>query len=660
MTERTGDDQIDREIRGFLTWQAADVAGAPSSTEMATRIGDRAGGHWGWGERHDEVNVGVRTLPGSNVRWSTAVILMLVFGAVVTAAAFVGARLLETPSLPLSQLGHLAYVSDRDVFVADWDGQNPNRVADGGQGKSGCGSDGYWAEGRMWSPDGRYLAYRSPRDQVICDPSAVWTVFLSDPTGHVVASFPGDGWQVAWSPDSTRVATWLDFYPGTKIGIYGLDGERQAVLSVPQGKEPFGEPDPAWSPDGESLLLPLTDSVSPYDATTMNLVAAIWELPIDGSPARIVPADDPRSNWSFTPSPVGDRVAYIVDEPISYNGALVVAKADGSQARELFPTVPWSNSLIWSPTGDRIAFVNQPTLDNGEVIVSKRDLRIVDVASGAVATLVPAPADQWSILAFSPDGDRVLLHAGDGGLWSVNVDGSGLQQLVEGWSAGDWQSVPADRDPTATTPGVVTSPPAATPGPVGPPPVTPSPVAAASIGAVPGLAELIGPWRPTPVDLGSAMSAKADEACRTYPHFPPGEFELVLIDARGGGRLPSLYADGDANATCITSDIGPDGQVRAAVTSTGWGPLRGELDSTGYNGPDDDGYVHAMGRVGSSVESVVVDVPGIGRVTPTMRNGWYLAWWEGPPPGAELQAFTVTAFDASGQQIDQIVERPGQ
>ena len=43
MTDRMDDAQLDREVRSFLAWQAEDVAGAPSATEMATRISDRAG-----------------------------------------------------------------------------------------------------------------------------------------------------------------------------------------------------------------------------------------------------------------------------------------------------------------------------------------------------------------------------------------------------------------------------------------------------------------------------------------------------------------------------------------------------------------------------------------------------------------------------------------
>ena len=44
-------------------------------------------------------------------------------------------------------------------------------------------------------------------------------------------SFPGWGWHIAWSPDSTRLATWVE--PYESIGIYGIDGVRQALLTLP-------------------------------------------------------------------------------------------------------------------------------------------------------------------------------------------------------------------------------------------------------------------------------------------------------------------------------------------------------------------------------------------------------------------------------------------
>src|SRR5829696_9547830 len=99
------------------------------------------------------------------------------------------------PATPLpspARLGSLAYGVDGDIYVADWDGSNPVRIADGE----------YWGEGPIWSPDGRYLAYRHTN----CDgpEDACRHVVISDPQGNVIAEFPADGWDISWSPDSTR------------------------------------------------------------------------------------------------------------------------------------------------------------------------------------------------------------------------------------------------------------------------------------------------------------------------------------------------------------------------------------------------------------------------------------------------------------------------
>ena len=195
------------------------------------------------------------------------------------------------------------------------------------------------------------------------------TVNISDSAGHRVASFPGDGWAIAWSPDSTRVAAWVDFYGDAKLEIYGLDGVRQALLAMPPEWESSGDVDPVWSPDGASLLVP-----------------GGVEIPVDGSTPRQLPADDPRSQWMATYSPNGAEIAYISPD------GLGVAAADGSQARVLIPGAldglpsHGRKALVWSPTGDRIAFVSQATAeptDKGRAT----ELAVLDVASGSVVPL---------------------------------------------------------------------------------------------------------------------------------------------------------------------------------------------------------------------------------------------------------------------------------
>jgi Tol biopolymer transport system component len=292
----------------------------------------------------------------------------------------------------------LTYGFDGDIYVADGDGSNPVRIADG-RPPDDCGGPEYWAEGPIWSPDGMYLAYRHAH----CESGQNWSdVVISDLHGNVVASFPGEGWRIAWSPDSTRVAVWVDWEK--TIGIFSLHGERRALLTVRPGMLASGDYDPEWLPDGKSLIVP-------------NAV----EIPLDGGPAQQLP-------WQglTTFAPDGSHVA------INTRGSLVVADADGSDPQRVFGD--GAGQPIWSSAGDRIAFA----------AASGRELHVVDVATGTVTLVARAETDSefLSVVDFSPGGDDILFARVNNravSLWSVHTDGSDPRQLIDGVSMADWQ-----------------------------------------------------------------------------------------------------------------------------------------------------------------------------------------------------------------------------
>lgn len=318
--------------------------------------------------------------------------------------------------VPPAALGALAYPFQHDFYIADWNGANPRRIADGSSGTKDCPDD-YWAEGTIWSPNGRYLAFRHST----CRNGEIsHDVVISDPEGNLVASIPSDGWNINWSPDSTRVAVWVTL--GKTIGVYGLDGDRQELLSLPRGLMTTGDNDPMWSRDGDSLLVP-------------NGV----EIPLDGTTPRQLPKGDPRS-LDAVYSPDGSRIAYRDD-----SGSLFVAAADGSDAREAVSSGGWVEEPFWSPTGDRIAFAYSDGASD-----SSTEIRVLDLSTGNVTSLIgKGGSDHLSAIEFSPKGDRILFQriakgASDGmsSLWSIDADGSDASRLVTGaWIWGDWRSV---------------------------------------------------------------------------------------------------------------------------------------------------------------------------------------------------------------------------
>ena len=177
---------------------------------------------------------------------------------------------------------------------------------------------------------------------------------------------------------------------------------------MPRGWRPSGDYDPMWLPDGQSLLV-------------QDVV-----VPVDGSTPHNLPLAD-RRPAAGTYSPDGSRVAY------ADSGSLVVAEADGSKPR-VGDNVRGIVSLVWSPTGDRIAFTS-----NGN------QLRALDVATGTETLLAEAGrSDTLEAIDFSPEGDRIFFsrmkdgRIGVGSLWSFNAGGSDLRRLISGTAWGDW------------------------------------------------------------------------------------------------------------------------------------------------------------------------------------------------------------------------------
>jgi Tol biopolymer transport system component len=490
----TGHDDFDRTIAAWFEDDARSPLAAASLEEVleVTRRRSprrawltRPGSHWVGTAPSALPGLAARSAPRRVLGWPTVLVLIMVISALIGGALVVGARLRPSPPLPVlpspaavqpspaaiqpspaaiqpspsatpraasptGHLGRLAYALDGSIYVADWDGRNPVRIAKGvfdpgGAGPGGCGS--YWASGSMWSPDGRYLAFRSAWDSPCPGVERGNHAFISDETGKIVASFPGQGWRISWSPDSTRVASWVDVYK--TFGIYGLDGVQQALFTAPTGYAFSGDSDPRWSSDGTSLL-------RSAGAITPSGQSGLWAFPTDGGTPWRVPDTDPRVH-SPTYSRDGTRLAY-VEGP--FPGSLVIAEADGTSLRTLAGIEDVSPSgsrygifqdAVVSPSGDRVAFIwsqADPWASSPGPQQPPEELRVVDVASGAVTTLFTAgPGQHLGITAFSPEGDRILFTTSDAdysatSLRGIQSDGSGQRLLVAGTGVGSWQSLP--------------------------------------------------------------------------------------------------------------------------------------------------------------------------------------------------------------------------
>jgi dipeptidyl aminopeptidase/acylaminoacyl peptidase len=366
-------------------------------------------------------------------------------GVIVTlAAGFVLVRSLTSDGVPADQpvepapaalSGPLAYELDRQIYVAGVDGSNPVAIDDVVANDDECSGEVY-TDYPSWSPDGRYLAFRRSAE---CGNRTRRDVVIADLQGNVVGVFPAPrlGYEIEWSPDSTRVAVWDDdrWRQGTyTIGIYGIDGS-EAQLEMPPGWAPSLFSFPIWTSGGDSVIV------------------GELEVPLDGGTPREIPfhgtfMDRSGRAWqgALAYSPDGSQMAYGTPE------GLMVARADGSDPRVV--SDDGAHTAVWSPNGDLIAvasngdgagnLANPENYTGGISGQSPNRLRIVDVATGSTTLL--AEGAWFEVIGFSPEGDRVLYAEHRevatqpetylNSIWSIGIDGSDPRQIVVGTNSG--------------------------------------------------------------------------------------------------------------------------------------------------------------------------------------------------------------------------------
>jgi len=187
----------------------------------------------------------------------------------------------------------------------------------------------------VWSPDGTHLAFR---EQVDAQNNAA--VVLSDLSPNPVKIAAGPGSRIAWSPDGTRAA-YDENTPdsgsggGSRVVIVSADGAAQYTLGGADAAAPDWSPDgtrlvfasramradgsptvdiavarvdgiggvrrlfggdgltsadPAWSPDGQTII------ATRFSARTGD-DRGLWRVDADGTDARLVIAGGERAVW---------------------------------------------------------------------------------------------------------------------------------------------------------------------------------------------------------------------------------------------------------------------------------------------------------------------------------------------------------------------------
>ncbi len=284
-----------------------------------------------------------------------------------------------------------------------------------------------------WSPDGRYLAFLSSRD----DPREVDQVWLLNRSGgeaERVTDLPGGVSDYAWSPDGGRLALIAadaerdEVQPGQdsgrrvpepividryrfkydEVGYIGGERDHLYVFTLATRRADlitpgdYDEEAPVWSPDGHSIAF-LSRRRPEYDRTDN------WDVYV----VRAATGTQPRQLTTFT-------------------GA------------DMDPS--WgSRAPSWSPDGKHLVYIQggRPEL----LYYGRQKVAVVPVAGGPARVLTGSLDLNVLSPTFTPDGQSILFLLEDDRVYHlarVPLAGGEIERLVEGKRAIEDLSVGKD------------------------------------------------------------------------------------------------------------------------------------------------------------------------------------------------------------------------
>jgi Tol biopolymer transport system component len=249
-----------------------------------------------------------------------------------------------------------------------------------------------------------------------------------------LTSTPADERAPAVSFDGRKIAFVRELHTYDFLGeIWTMNVDGTHRTRVTRGGE--GDWGPAWSPDGKTIYF-----VRYVRGVDGEICGAIFRVDASGRNLRRV-ISPPHHLHSFVQpavSPDGRRIAF--DDWNGCSGGtsslrLRVIDPSGHPTSDLarlphngyYPD-PEHGSSTWSPDGRRIAFIL-----NGRLSIANRDGS--EVRSAAPSWL--QIADAWTHPAWSPDGNWIAVVDGNGVLYVVHPDGTGLRSVARNSWWGD-------------------------------------------------------------------------------------------------------------------------------------------------------------------------------------------------------------------------------
>lgn len=291
--------------------------------------------------------------------------------------------------------------SDTDIWMTSWDGTQTIRVTSSPE-----------SEGTpRWSPDGRFLAFVSGRQEG--KGGQVWLLDRRGGEAQRLTMIKGGLSEFAWSPDSKRLVLVLD--EETDSIARKDTTERKTPKPIVIDRYNFKR-------DIAGYLGSTRTHLALFDVATKKLDSLTSERYDDGSPS-----------WS----PDGQRVAFIRGTPAEPDKprdahVFVIDARKGATATQLTEGNDGSRPA-WSPDGKWIAFTRGDEGKYSAYNLSK--LAVVPSEGGAVRVVSGSLDRPVSSLRFTSDGSAVLVLVTDDRadqLARIKVSDGTIERILDG------------------------------------------------------------------------------------------------------------------------------------------------------------------------------------------------------------------------------------
>ncbi len=297
--------------------------------------------------------------------------------------------------------------NDSDVWMTSWDGARSIRLT--------TSEESEWLP--KWSPDGRYLAFLSSRD----DTNEVDQVWLLNRLGGEavrITDLPGGVSAYVWSPDGSKLA----LIASDPDPDDGPDGEDRTPKPIVIDRLQFKEDETGYlGKQRDHLYLFDLDAQRAVLLTPGDYYETLPSFSPDGRSIAFVskrrPEFDRNNNW--------DIYVVAADSGATPRAVTTFEGADGDP--------DYASAPAWSPDGRYLAYLQGGEL--GEIYYGLQQLAVVP-AAGGTARVLTAELDRnvWTP-SWSPDGRSILFLLEDDRstyLASVAAGGGDVRRLVSG------------------------------------------------------------------------------------------------------------------------------------------------------------------------------------------------------------------------------------